>query len=930
MSSVNKKLRFSWAIILLILSFSLVHAKVEFTMQTDEKKLKTMLKVFLYSSDLDNARKVAEIAYKRNKQSLFWNQKMADIAKWSGRTDEAFKYMSFLYKKRPTTKLRDTLISYALADYQYEAIEYLVAEKALQEPTKENIMQMIFLHEQIGYPEKSAQLLEKAYRKDRSKSIYLTMVLKIYLEIGDFDATKRIINMINKAGLRTTQTAELEARFYYLKHDMTSAYKALLLKDKAEGSDKYYQLLSDFSWYMQDRNNALKASIELFKKGSARLVDYQRIVAVYSKNDAKIALNAVKSSYEKHRKAALFYTYADKAMEYNLYDDLDSLFEWAKKNKLPLYDDQQYWLIKSKIYAHNKQSKQEKEALLHAMKLGGENKSTSLKLLWFFIQSKNSETLKNVLQDLHNDPSLVPSFYFPMASAYFNLNDINKAAYYLDKLIKRGSSETKQVEFKFLKAYIYQAQNRQEAFKMSMQEIVDELKVLKKQNPKLKKDSEFLSAYLRASLFVLHPDSFEKKLHESKRYLSQKLYDDLSYSWAVYHHEYEKSLEIFHKMATKDLWIRFSQGLIFQEHTKISSMLDTELKKLSLSEAANAAYLEGEFSLAESLNFEVASLNDESQAAYLQHLDLVKASSDTLDIKSALLQRSPLTQKLLQVHHTNKLGGNYSYDLGFDYAYNKTEDSTTLFTVPKSTIKGNMALRKKSKRSLIELDLDFHHAMEDYAAFSFRGDYHLSTDLYTTLKMALNHEALESSQLMLAGKKDLISLELSWKILSSSTITLLQERNSYFAQDNTYLGEGDYTRLIATQQIRLGYPDIKYGAFYDRGSYWESSGSHGTLDKLQPTTFGVLPEDFENMGLIFSYGMANRVSYTRVWRPYFELTPYKNQVTGDYTLGFNVGLGGKVWHQDHLSIGASYSKSISGIDGNIFELYIDYKFLYYN
>jgi hypothetical protein len=76
--------------------------------------------------------------------------------------------------------------------------------------------------------------------------------------------------------------------------------------------------------------------------------------------------------------------------------------------------------------------------------------------------------------------------------------------------------------------------------------------------------------------------------------------------------------------------------------------------------------------------------------------------------------------------------------------------------------------------------------------------------------------------------------------------------------------------------------------------------------------------------------MANSQAYTRVWRPYFEIYPYYNSYTDDFTYGFNAGYGGKVWHQDHLVIGASYTDSVSGVGGKVFELFLNYQFMYYH
>ncbi|HIP20196.1 MAG TPA: hypothetical protein EYG70_03640 [Sulfurimonas sp.] len=191
-------------------------------------------------------------------------------------------------------------------------------------------------------------------------------------------------------------------------------------------------------------------------------------------------------------------------------------------------------------------------------------------------------------------------------------------------------------------------------------------------------------------------------------------------------------------------------------------------------------------------------------------------------------------------------------------------------------------------------------------------------------------DTLESTQLLLGGKKDMLNFRLSWNILNSTTIGLHREYNNYASQDNINLGTGIYDRITISKQIRNGYPDLSLGMFYDTGTYYETEGARGVIDEIQAENFAVLPNNFYNIGFNISYGVANRNLYTRVWRPYFEFSPYYNNDLDTYTYTFNAGYGGKIWHQDHLVFGMSYADSVNGIGGSILELFLNYQFMYYH
>ena len=172
------------------------------------------------------------------------------------------------------------------------------------------------------------------------------------------------------------------------------------------------------------------------------------------------------------------------------------------------------------------------------------------------------------------------------------------------------------------------------------------------------------------------------------------------------------------------------------------------------------------------------------------------------------------------------------------------------------------------------------------------------------------------------SKKDMISFDFKWDILYSTSLEFKYEIDEYTSQDDVDLGSGDYQRMIFGHQIRNGYPDMRISTFIDHGKYSETSGSRGVIDELQFGVYPVLPEEFYNIGVNFAYGMENSRLYTRVWRPYFEMGTYYNSVQRGLSFSVNGGYGGKLWNQDHLVVGGSFSNSLNGTGGNIFEIFL--------
>ncbi len=906
--------------------------KVHSEIDNNDGELRLILQVFLYKGDLESAYKVANLGYNKYKKSYYWNQKMAEICKWTNRSARATKHLKYIYSIKYDQKIEDELISYGAATYQYEDIEELVVNKALRNPTEENINLMILTYKKIGEPEKVVQILEDKYYKDTNNTMLLTKALKLSLEIGDILLAKKYVNIIESNKPYSQKDGALIANYYYIKHNVSKAYNSLLYVDNfniknKEDNIKYYELKSDLGWYLQDNLNAAIASKALIKLEHARLVDYERIIYVYKQKDPELSREMQKKAYLKYKISYLFYAYAEDALNSEEYDDLSELIKMIEEKELPLVKDSKFWIIKSKLFTQYKELDLAEKALHIAYDISPDDYSIKLVFINHYINTNNHKDLKLLLIDIGKNNKLDSSFFLPIASAYFYLNDINMASYYTNKLLALNDAVTKLINFKFMQAYISQAKNNQSAFIKLMKEIFAKLKKDAKSDKTLLTNNLYLSNYLRSAMYIVDAKLFEKKLKKAKKYLTKSNYKELTYSWALKNGSAEKSLKIFNKIKHKALWLQFSNSLLFKNHSKIQNLLSTNLKNLSSSDAAQAADKDGQQSLSQSIAFEGLSKNSYSQNAYIQHLDLSKKRSDIFDFQISRNDREPLSQNYIKIKNSIYLNKGYYFDMGAKYSVNSVSNNSFI-NFPKESYNTDIALKKEFDKGYLTLDIGFYSSMKDYLGLDLIGQYRLSTDLITNIILSKNREAKEGNLLLLGGKRDMLSLNLVWSVLNSTNINFLYENNSYSSQDDVFLGRGSYGKVAINYQIRNGYPDMKIGTSFDIASYSEKLGDRGVIDNLTIKKPSLLPEDFYNIGINFSYGMANSGSYTRVWRPYFELNPSYNSITKAYSYGYNIGYGGKSFHQDHLSFGLIYTTSSISKEKSIYEFYVNYKFLY--
>ena len=895
---------------------------------SEEEELKIMLQTFLYTNDLEYAYKAAKLGYKQRPNSYYWNQKLSEIAQWTGRAEEAIKYMRYMYSVNKTKKIEKQLIDYGLGAYQYENIEYIVYNQVQREPTKENIAQMVFIYDKIGTPEKSAQILLQLYKKDPTKHDYLTKALQIYIDMGELEEAQVVINLIDKSNKYTVEDVKLISYFYYLKRDIKNAYNILLVDFEGKKDIKYNTLVTDLGWYVEEYKKAAEASFFLIKKDKARLVDYERVIHVNKNKANSKSLDASLLAYEKFKLSYLFYSYSTYALRDKKYDGLKRIIYQVDQSDSNLKNDAKYWLLKSQVAKHYNDTKASKFALSKALELSPNSLQTQLTAISLYITYNMQNELRELLQSLAQGSNIDNGMNYTLASSYFYIYDINRAAYYADKLLQSDSSIVDSIDFKFLQADIYSMKNNHNAFMTKMREIKFMIEKKALENPKILEEDRTLNNYLRASMYIMHIDDFAAELLLSKSYLSEYNYDNLSYAFAMRKGAQEEAHVIYQRTRRKEPWLRLTNAMKEQEHSNIQDLLQRYLKLLPLGDASQAAHNDGQVALSQSIAYKALELNDDNQNAYIQHLGLVRERTDEFGSKLAYLIRDPLVRKYMAVDNSLYMQEGLYFLTGVNYYLNSRNDGLLLSSVPNNSLDGDVSLKQILKRGFIEASVGYASSLDSYMYGSIKGAYQINNYFTVSSKIAKNVDAEESPELLLGGKKDMLSFGFLWNIMPSTSLEILYENNQYSSQDDAYIGKGDYFRTILGHQIRNGYPDMRIGVFYDRGSYQETLASRGIIDTLQVQRNPVLPKDFYNAGLTFAYGMANSNLYTRVWRPYFDINTYYNSDTQAYSYGINVGYGGKVFQQDHMTVGASYSESVYGDGGKVFELFLNYRFMY--
>ncbi len=680
--------------------------------------------------------------------------------------------------------------------------------------------------------------------------------------------------------------------------------------------------------FMQKWKEAGEASVELYKIKKARLIDYERVSLTQKEKNLSLVSDISLNAYEKYGASYIFFGYANHALKTKNYDELQEKITTLNAKNSPILQKPQYWIIKSKLHAHYKEKKKSIKALKRALLLNPSNKQIQLKILYLHVEYALNKELKQELDTLSENTKLSSDLYFLMASSYFYLQEIDQAAYFMQRAQEQDSTIADTINFISLEASIAQFRDQENLFLLKMQEKKERLELLSKNDPHLLKNSNFLTNYLGCIIYLTYPDEFTDQLQKAKKYLEKEHYQQLQYSFAAKLKSDEQSNMIYYKIEKKEAWMSLGHALRESQHSNLQDLLEQNIELLPQNDATLAAADDGQTALAQALAFGTLSDNNNAVNSFINHRVLTKKRTDKLQAQPLYLIRDPLKQQGVKLKNRNYIYKGFYLHTNFSYLKNSLLDEKILHNAPKSTLKTGVGITREFQRGSIELNTNYHDAMQSYISYDFKGVYQTGAHFLTTLSIAHNSDTDESIQLLLGGKKSMIELKVLENILSSTSLEYLYRHSRYSSQDNIALGSGDYARVILAHQIRVGYPDMRLSTFIDGGVYDQTSGPHGVIDKLQKQKIDVLPQDFYNLGFNFAYGMQNRHLYSNTWRPYFGISSYYNSYSEDINFGGELGVGGELSSQDHLVLGTSYSQSINGVEGNIFKLFLKYEFLY--
>lgn len=904
------------------------------SLSKEEKKWRLLYRVFLYDADPKNALKVAQKALRAYPDSVFWHEKAAQSAQWSGETNEALRHYLYLYTHAGRTALRPTLLKYALSTYRYEIAVRLLSDEVASHPTRKKVLQLARLYEKTGEPEKALRLLKRiAFEKKPIDSVLAAKALRLALELGALREATAVASKIDTLPSYDLATAQALRQYYLMRKEPNKAYDALAKVDidtLTDSATAYYRSLADTGEYLGRDDTARKASEALYKSGRAERNDYERLLRYYRDTDPDKAIAIARDAFARYRTRGFFALYTELLYKKG---DYDTLIETLQRYDRWVRDtDPDYYPSLLSLLAQSYLKLKRPEAALRTyrelLRLHPGDAQTEAAYLWSVLDMHRTDAMRRILRDYQRRHKLSPVVALPLAAIASYLQSYDTALRILMRMPGRFRNDP---QWMLTYAYLKQAQHDNDAFLQTMRRLYVRYRKELRHRPSLLHDRAFLDTYLKTAFYFLPPDRFDALLRQSKAVLDETHYRELLFMRSMERGETERLRYLSRRYRTVSPWIEMALALAEEERARQAILLDRyrDREVIPVSDAVEAARRTGRIREAQSMLFRAMnrSRDDATLAALAEEIYMPDANR--FDTSVRLLHYKELSRWETTFSTRIRVGDGWRLEGRFQTASDRSRDKTVIENLPAHDNSVRIALQKRYLQGAIALFVGMRSAMRSRleAGIDLRYDPTSSVTLESTLETGVRAD--ETLYLLVGGQKDRFRAALTYRLLDSQTLYAAFEGMRFYGQDDAYLGYGYRFRGEWYRSIRNGYPDLAFSLFVEYGNYSQKGTIRSTITDLSPyDDTRYLPETYFNAGATLAYGISATQRHLHRWRPYLSLSPYYDGLNDGLGFSCEGGIGASIVDGDRFDIGFTYDRTVSGNTYGSTSVFIRYRYLF--
>ena len=590
-------------------------SRIEITREEKEELLELLYTIFVGNGKLEEALKVAEKSTKIFPEDAEWWERLAQVAKWTGKNEVAFKALYklvFDFGKWEQAKELYTL-SIALSRFT-TAVK--VAEQALKRGIKlVSYTELLSLLPYTDNPDEYISRLEK-YLKDSPGA--LREIAKIYWFRGNLKKAEETLKLLKSTSGFTPQDYLLMARILFAERKYEESLKILKegIKVVKEEDSEYLKTLSDLAWALGDYETSVKVSEKLINSNNARRVDYERQILFYYYRRPDIAMKFSARGYKKFGTNNFLLYYLGFAAKLKRWKELvrtvDSLPQEERELLLRRTD-----ILSIYAFALTKLGMKDKaEKLLSSFLRERPDKNILSQYIYLLIEEEKTRKLKYVIRKYHEYEDRIPEAFL---SAYLFLQDGQNALRVLEKM----KISPDNYSLLLTKADALELYGREGEAKKLRYKIFKKLKNLMENK---EKHPEIVEAYLRTAIYFESTPDFEREFQRLRKFLPESIAKEIYYSYLLSKNQKERVIYTARRLKERlRPWMMLNLALWENDLYLLKKLTDSLSDVLPTRDRITALESLKSFGKAMKLAYKGLEKNREDNRLYRQFRDIVTA-----------------------------------------------------------------------------------------------------------------------------------------------------------------------------------------------------------------------------------------------------------------------------------------------------------------
>lgn len=889
--------------------------------------LEKQVQLDLAVPDLDAALRDAQLWVKQDPDNIQARLQFAEIAQWAGKPKVSMKQWSNLYDRKGYQEYFNKAIIIGKGQFQHKFVSSLF-NKLSQTRELTNLELKDWYASLLD--DNGETLLKTYVSRWKNHKRAWQMLADIQAYLGKLKVAIKTQKKIESQFNIILEPRLQQSKYFFQLGQIGKAWDLLAQTERfaSDKDRKFWTFYGELAWITGNEAVAIKSYRLLLKTSSLQKEMIPRVIVLakeeqtsYTELLTTILQQTKDSDYlldaldlllnqDKHKKAQLFIT----------------LIERQKINKFEQLS--RYWIIKARLARNNKANA--KLFLRQALSLNPKSKDVLVALLWYMVDSKDTENLKPLLQSISKFSRSDPDVWHVMAAAYRSLGEPLQAIQWYKKAAEQNVDDyLLQLEYADTLEETGQkgkaTRLRQNIFYHVRPEIVAQM-----EKTSIFRVHEFQIRYAQLVRRYIGIDAGEKWLGwlQNQSEKRQKvIVEEYRIAWYLAQGRTEQArwwlLKQQYNRLKTPAWQQLAIALADNNTAKIGKILEGDSTLYTLDRVAGLQATGRGFEALALARENLKTTNNEDQLLVYRKtvsgLGLNNPAGFALagkfDNISELEMRGFFAEAAQTVNSDN---------FWFKYNYNHLATKESTITVrSKQKDENNIRIKWQHRNPRHQYWLEGMASLrndQDLYGFKAGYQYQLRNGWSTAINLQFNQPSNESAAFRVGGARDQLTLSLHGEVSKREYFGLSLHGRHYKTRGGLSMGSGLTTEFQAGYKIRFANPAISVVLH----GMMNQSNLNKTLPKelvsivdSDATIESVLSKEYKELGLDLRIAEGEFGTFgfvDRSLRYYLDTGVFFSDPSDGPGVKVEAGIGCRLFSSDELSLTGRYVDVQGGVN----------------